>query len=175
MVMITPIMGMLHKMAGMISVNADSLKRWMAKGTNVALLPGGFEEATLTTPKENRIFIKHRKGFIKYAMRYGYKIYPVFVFGENKMYKTFDRFQKFRLFLNKLKLVGVIFWSKYGMFPDIESEIRTVVGKPIELPKLENPTDEQINCYHEIYIEKLTNLYEKYAVKFNIKDELKIL
>jgi len=90
--MITPIMGMLHKMAGMVSVNADSLKHWMAKGTNVALLPGGFEEATLTTPKENRIFIKHRKGFIKYAMRYGYRVYPVFVFGENKMYKTFDRF-----------------------------------------------------------------------------------
>jgi len=44
--------------------------------------------------------------------------------------------------LNKLKLVGVIFWSKYGVFPDIDSEIRTVVGKPIELPKLENPSDE---------------------------------
>lgn len=115
-----PIMGMLLKMSGMISVNASSLKASMEKHRNVALLPGGFEEASLTTSKENRIFIKERKGFIKYAMRYGYKIRPVFIFGENKIYHTMDRFTGLRLFLNKLKMIGVVFWSKYGIFPDMD-------------------------------------------------------
>lgn len=55
----------------------------MKKGNNVALLPGGFEEATISSKKENKVFIKSRKGFIKYAMRYGYKVYPTFIFGEN--------------------------------------------------------------------------------------------
>lgn len=86
LIAMTPIMGLLLKMSGMITVNADSLKNVMKKGNNIELLPGGFEEATLSTSKENRIFIKERKGFIKYAMRYGYKVYPSFVFGENKMY-----------------------------------------------------------------------------------------
>lgn len=56
------------------------------------MLPGGFEEATISTSKENRVFVKERKGFIKYAIRYGYKVFPVFTFGENKMYNTVERF-----------------------------------------------------------------------------------
>lgn len=53
------------------------------KGENFGLIPGGFEEATLNTTKENRLYLKKRKGFMKYALKYGYKIYPSFVFGEN--------------------------------------------------------------------------------------------
>lgn len=40
-------------------------------------------QATLNTKSENRIFIKNRKGFIKYALEYGTSIYPTFTFGEN--------------------------------------------------------------------------------------------
>lgn len=40
----------------------------MSKKKSIGLLPGGFEEATLTTPKQLRIYIKGRKGFLKYAL-----------------------------------------------------------------------------------------------------------
>lgn len=43
------------------------------------MVPGGYEEATLTTPKELRVYIKERKGFIKYALKYGYTIRPVII------------------------------------------------------------------------------------------------
>ena len=46
-------------------------------------MPGGYEEATLTSNNENRVYIKHRKGFINYCLKGGYTIYPVFTFGEN--------------------------------------------------------------------------------------------
>lgn len=49
----------------------------------MGIVPGGFEEATLTTPKENRLYLKNRYGFIKYALKYGTTVYPVFNFGEN--------------------------------------------------------------------------------------------
>ena len=55
----------------------------MKKGKNVALVPGGFEEATLACKHENRLYIKKRKGFIKYALKHGTTLYPVFTFGEN--------------------------------------------------------------------------------------------
>jgi hypothetical protein len=58
----------------------------MQNKVNVAMAPGGFEEATLTTVRENRIFIKQRKGFIKYVLHYGYRVYPTFIFGENEIY-----------------------------------------------------------------------------------------
>lgn len=103
----------------------------MKKKVNLGILPGGFEEATLTTPKESRVFILERKGFIKYSLRYGYKVYPMYIFGENKMYYTVERFEKFRLLLNKLKLIGVFFWSRLGIFPEYRLGVHSVVGKGI--------------------------------------------
>lgn len=37
----------------------------MAQGENVALLPGGFEEATLYKRGKHRLYLRKRKGFIK--------------------------------------------------------------------------------------------------------------
>lgn len=89
----------------------------MEKGTNIGLIPGGFEEATLTTQTALRIYIKNRKGFVKMALKYGYKISPVLTLGENMVYKTLDRFTKFRLMINRLKIPSVVHWSRYGIVP----------------------------------------------------------
>ncbi len=48
------------------------------KGKNISLVPGGFEEATLTDINSEKIFIKERKGFIKDALKYGYKVHPIY-------------------------------------------------------------------------------------------------
>ncbi len=53
----------------------------MIQGKKVGLVPGGYEEATLTTPNQMRFYLKHRKGFIKYALRYGYTVRPVVCIG----------------------------------------------------------------------------------------------
>ena len=60
----------------------------MEANRNIVFVPGGYEEATLTSTKKYRIYL--RKGFIKLALEHGYTVYPIFVFGENKAYKTFD-------------------------------------------------------------------------------------
>lgn len=55
---------------------------------------------------------------------------------------------KYRIKLNQLKIPGTIFYSKYGVFPDPDVDIYVVIGKSIPLPKIENPTREDINKYH---------------------------
>lgn len=42
------------------SCNKDNMLRHMRKGDNIALLPGGFEEATLFKHGAYRIFLKDR-------------------------------------------------------------------------------------------------------------------
>lgn len=71
----------------------------------------------MNSNEENILYLRNRKGFIKYALKYNYKIQPVFTFGENKTYYTWHRFKKIGLILNKLKLPGIIFWSKYLIIP----------------------------------------------------------
>lgn len=74
---------------GMEAVEKENLVDKLKKNKTFGLIPGGFEEATLTNGEENRVFLKDRKGFVKYALIYGYKIFPCFVFGENKTYSVF--------------------------------------------------------------------------------------
>lgn len=81
-------------------------------------IPGGFEEATLTSEKEYRLYLKQRKGFIKFALEFGYKVHPTFIFNENKCFKTSDLFMNYRIMLNRIKFPGTLFWSKYLIYPD---------------------------------------------------------
>ena len=95
------------------------------------MVPGGFEEATITCTEELRVFIENRKGFIKYALRYGYKIRPVLILKEHQILWTFDHLTKFRLLMNKLKMPATIFFSKFGFLFPPAKEIITVVGRPV--------------------------------------------
>lgn len=161
-IMNTPVYGYLMRLWGMEGVHSGNMHRLMSQNKNIGLVPGGFEEATLTTPNAMRIYIKHRKGFIKMALRYGYNVVPTLVLGEHQIFKTLDYFTKFRLFLNKLKLPGVVYWSKYGLLPDPNNEVITIVGRPIKFPEVKKPTHEEIDQWHKRYVEDLVALYEKY-------------
>ena len=54
----------------------DTFQRLMREGGPMAVLPGGFEEATITCDNKHRIYIKKRMGFVKYALQAGYSIVP---------------------------------------------------------------------------------------------------
>lgn len=96
------------------------------------MCPGGFEEATLTTPKELRVFIKDRKGFLKYGLTYGYTIYPTLIYNEHKAFWTLDYFTKFRLLMNKIKMPSVLFGGGFlWVFIPPSLDMVTIVGKGI--------------------------------------------
>jgi len=148
------------------------MSKLMGQNTNISVIPGGFEEATLSSNKEQRIFIKERKGFIKYALRYGYKIQPVFVIGERKMYNYIEIFVKQRLFLNKFKMVGAIFFSRLFLVPFYGVKVHTVVGKAIQIPHIHKPTDEDVDKYHKIYVKEVQDLYQRHKDKAQEESDL---
>ena len=79
-ILIVPIIGMLLRLWGVQAVNPENMKRLMKQGKTIGVVPGGYEEAILTSDKELRVYLKHRKGFVKYALKYGYTIYPVLTY-----------------------------------------------------------------------------------------------
>ena len=58
-----------------------------------------------------------------------------------------------------------IFQYNYGLLP-YRKPITVVVGKPITVEKVENPTSEQILNLHSKYAEELQNLYDEYNPKY---------
>lgn len=49
------------------------------------------------------------------------------------------------------------------------------VGKPIKLPKVQHPPRELVDKYHSIFVNELTELFEKYKVKYDSQGEKAIL
>ena len=96
------------------------------------------------------------------ALKFGYKICPVLVMNEHKMFATTDFAMGLRMFLNKVKLPGTVYWGRFGVLPDFDIDLVTVVGKPVELPLIEDPSREEVEKWHEVYVGEMSRLYEKY-------------
>ncbi len=172
--MFLPISGIFTRVLGFKGVNNEQFKNFLKRGDNLFFLPGGFECATVTNYNKDRVFIKSRTGFIKYALQNGYKVYPMYTFNENKAYYTFNLFQNFRLFLSKLKLPGCMFIGKYLIYPREDINLLTVIGKPLTLPKIEHPSMEEVKHYHGIYMNLLNDVYNKYKLKNYSSEKLEM-
>ncbi|POM60179.1 Diacylglycerol O-acyltransferase [Phytophthora palmivora] len=146
------------------TVAKSTFQRVMSTGQNLSLIPGGFEEATLYRRGKHRVYIKKRFGFIKMALQYGYKVHPVYTFGEEYAYHAFPSLLKLRLKLNEFKLPGVVFFGRLNCcyLPRTDVDLITVVGKPLVLPHIEKPTREEVKRYHDQYIQALQNLFDRY-------------
>ena len=150
-------------------------KKLMSVGANIALIPGGFEEATLYHHGKHQLYLKHRQGFIKYALQYGYKIQICYVFGEELCYWTVEVMPSLMLWLNKFKLPGVFFWGSYFFLPNPDIDMTVVMSIPMELPHIKNPTHEDVDKYHALYIEKVTALFNKFKGKYAAEGEDAVL
>lgn len=129
-------------------------------------LPLCCHQATIYKYGAYRAYIKNRKGFIKYALQYGYSITPIFVFGEEKSFYALESFLPQRLAINKFKVPGAVFWSWLGFLPDCTIELNHCVAKPMILPHIPSPTSEQVDEWHGKYVTELVRLFDAHKEKY---------
>ena len=55
-------------------VSKEWMTRKMQRQESFGIVVGGFDEASRFARHRERVFIKQRKGFIKYALQFGYKV-----------------------------------------------------------------------------------------------------
>ena len=146
----------------------SNIKRLMSAGRNVCIIPGGLEEAALTVYGKNRVYLRRRKGLIKYALQHGYAMTPVYTFGETKTFHTFTPLLKWRLaFTRRTGLptcffVGSPTWfSPVPLFPHYDAYLHTYVGKPLQLPKIAEPSEADVDVWHGKYVQALQALFDE--------------
>lgn len=146
------------------SAARPSMNAYLKNGEDCALPPGGFEEATLTSTSQDRVFIKKRYGFVRLCLKYGVAIRPVYVFGEGKLFSNVQGFWRNRLALNRFGIPTIVVWGRwfFPLLPKKGVKIYIVVGKPIILPKIENPTKEEVAVWHNKYIVELKRIYDEH-------------
>lgn len=165
-----PLMRDILRWLGFDDVTKPTFTKYLDENRNVALYPGGFEEATIFQRGKHRVFIKHRAGFIKLALQHGYKVHTAYTFGEEDTFHTMHYFLEWRMLLSKFKVPAVLFWGCLRCFfmPRQSVNVTTVVGKAIQMPKIENPTKDDVGKYHTIYIDTLVDLFERNKHKYAI-------
>lgn len=104
---------------------------------------------------------------------HSYTIVVGYTFGESDSYRTVDMFTDLRLWILKRFKVPVfacwgIWWCP--LLPRGHVAMETVVGNPMVLPKIAEPTQAEIDHWHGLYIEKLVDLFERNKAKFGYAD-----
>lgn len=148
---------------------------------------GGAAESLKSHPGTYRLILKNRKGFIRTALQFGTNLVPVFSFGETDTFNTYEvlkgsRVEKLQKTFKRFSNFGLpIFWARgifnysFGLLPH-RTSIYTVVGKPIVVEKNVDPSSEDIDALHKVYMKELVKLFEenkvKYATDKNVKLEI---
>ncbi|XP_034174495.1 2-acylglycerol O-acyltransferase 2-A [Osmia lignaria lignaria] len=146
-------------------------------GKAVILIIGGASESLECTPGSYRLLVKRRKGFVKLALKHGSALVPIFSFGETDIYDQIygaegTRLKKVQHFIRKVIGIAPVLLKGRGFFQYSfgiiarRKPVTVVVGSPMEVPKIPEPTKEQIDEYHEKFIKKLVELFETHKHKY---------
>eukprot|EP00123_Amoebidium_parasiticum_P005843 comp16936_c0_seq1/m.15517 comp16936_c0_seq1/g.15517 ORF comp16936_c0_seq1/g.15517 comp16936_c0_seq1/m.15517 type:complete len:445 (-) comp16936_c0_seq1:24-1358(-) len=146
----------------------------LGPGNSAMIVIGGAAEALDARPKTADIVLERRKGFIKIALQNGASVVPVFCFGENDVYrmavdntegtqvrKTQDEMLKKMGFSMPIFHGRGVFNYSFGIMP-VRKPLIAIVGKPVDLPHLPNPGNEDVDKYHTMYKDALVDLYNRY-------------
>lgn len=150
------------------TVDPSNIKRMMREKQDFNLTLGGFPEVALYKYGEYRCYVKP-KGLIKYALQHGYNLFPMFSFGEEKMYYTINVLQDFRLMLAtkyKLPMMNLCFSPNFLFHPMIGSGTTTIIGKALRLPNIDNPTQEDIDKYHSLFVGEVKRIFKDNVEKY---------
>ncbi|KAF4730527.1 hypothetical protein FOZ63_008685, partial [Perkinsus olseni] len=106
-------------------------------------------EATITCPGTDRIYLNNgRKGFVRYALREGYSLTPVYGFGETDTFSNVQGMWGFRYWLNSGTFEIPAVWGLgHWLCPILprREKLRIVYGTPLHLPRIPNPTQEEVD------------------------------
>lgn len=164
---------------GLACVSKLSCTSLLSRGHSIVIVVGGAQESLLARPGSLDLVLSKRKGFVKIAMSVaGTCLVPVMAFGENDLYDQVQsdsksRFYRFQTWLKNnigftLPLMHArgIFTHDFGIIP-YRRPIHIVVGAPIPVPHILDPSQEQVDFYHRKYVDALQKLVTKYAPKFH--------
>ncbi|XP_038050281.1 2-acylglycerol O-acyltransferase 2-like [Patiria miniata] len=170
-------------LSGSTSVRKDSIE-WLLSQNGVGnvgvVVVGGAQEALDAHPGVHRLSIQARKGFVKLALVHGADLVPAYTFGENNAYDQIanapgTRLRRFQNFMTQIcGFSPPLFYGRGFSILPYRTPITTVVGQPITVEKTPNPSRDQVESMHALYLKKLTELFETHKTKHGVSPEQRL-
>ena len=158
----TPILKHVMGIFGLTPASASNIKRILKRGGSVIIYIGGIAELFLSSRKEERLYLKNRKGFIKIALREGADVIPVYLFG-NTSVLTVVKHGVLAKLSRKLQVSLTYFWGQWGLpLPRSNEKLVYCRGRPMGLPHIPNPTTADVDLWHDKYVQEVIKLFNSY-------------
>ena len=166
-VMHTPILKHVMGIYGLTNADKSSLqKRFTRSGIDgcIVLYVGGIAELFKSSRSEERLFLSKRKGFIKLALREGVDVVPVYLFGNTSVLTIFKS-GPLASISRSLGVALTYFWGKWYLPIPCDDKCLYARGKPLGMPQILEPTNDDVDKWHQKYCEAIEGLFEKYKEK----------
>ena len=153
------------------------------KKENLSIIPGGsLEMLEIKEQKSKTLRIKllNRKGIFRLALETGVQLVPCLTFGETELYSLYEPPKFIREFLKQFEIILPLpslasFKTWYNLLTKgSDTPIKTYIGEPLKVEKIEKPTQEDIIKLRTNYINHLQDLYKKVKPK-EYSDSLEIV
>lgn len=139
-------------------------------GCSIFVYPGGEREQMETQRGRHILYLLNRKGFVKLAMQQGALLVPVYSFGECNLYHHFQIGIGFRKWLVKRFGVAIpLVCGQLGLLP-YRTPVTMVFGAPINVGKIAEPSEEELNAAHAKYVAALSKLFDDHKKRLGYGD-----
>jgi 2-acylglycerol O-acyltransferase 2 len=164
-----PVLGEIFQLTNARPVDRKTLESILSHGQSIAIQPGGVKEQAATVEDQEQAFFMGRLGFIRLAIKHGRPLMPLYLFGENQLYKRVHGMEWLSTIVNKLTGMTLpIVTAKWGMpqagfFPRA-TDIHIRWGNPVDVgPAEADPSDERVEQVYEKYVTELKRLFDANA------------
>lgn len=152
-----------------IPADAASIRKTINARESVSLMIGGVRDMLDSRPYV--ITVPKRNGIYRIALETGTPLVPVLTYGENERFPRGDHwlFAAINNWLYSNFRVGIPFpsWTALQNWSELSYKsikpIHSYTGAPIEVSKVENPTDAQIDALRKQYIASVEALFKETA------------
>jgi len=144
---------------GALDADKETVEMLLREGCNVELYPGALDE--MIQPGKETINVKTRRGFLRLALRHGVDILPCFCFGETNMHDLLT--PPGAGWLKRMLRIGLILpiGRFYSFLPYKSKPQHLVIGEPISVDLVEDPSEEQVGALHERYKAAIAKVFEE--------------
>lgn len=119
--------------------------------------------------ESEQIVLNKRRGFCRVALQTGTSLVPCYCFGGNQLYnRRFGTSSLAARLSSKIK-ISLVFWTDrfgipFGIFPN-RTKLLVVLGEPIDVKQIENPTKEDIDALHSKFVVAIKELFDRHKDK----------
>lgn len=169
---LVPVFSHVLRLGGAVDASADSVEQTLAAGHSIGVTPGGIAEMfygypqTGCHPDEEYAVLRSRKGFIRFAIKYGAQVVPIFVFGGSKLYHRVVAPQFLVDLSRRIQTSILLFYGKHGLPIPFPVPMTYAVGQAIQTFPDPYPTTEEVDFVHNVFVGALRGAFEAHKGEY---------